>query len=97
MFVHMTEGRALRNSVLLGLVLSAFSLALHFAPVWVTMLNRGAQTWDGELLAKDYIETMIDEHRSGSDISFRRRPLTTWCVDTLHEVGIPPKLSLIHI
>ncbi|MBK7385076.1 MAG: hypothetical protein IPI81_17340 [Flavobacteriales bacterium] len=91
----MTEGRALRNSVLLGLVLSAFSLALHFAPVWVTMLNRGAQTWDGELLAKDYIETMIDEHRSGSDISFRRRPLTTWCVDTLHEVGIPPKAGFI--
>ncbi|MBL0128977.1 MAG: hypothetical protein IPP83_16360 [Flavobacteriales bacterium] len=91
----MGERRAMKKSILLGLVLTALSLALHFASIWVTMLNRGAQTWDGQPLAKDYIETMIDDHGSGKDISFRRRPLTTWCVEALHEVGIPPKEGFI--
>ena len=87
----------MRKSFLLGLVMTGFSLALHFAPIWVTMLNRGAQSWDGEPQAVDYIEEMVDDHRSGTDFSFRRRPLTTWCIDGLASIGIPPKTGFIVI
>lgn len=87
----------MRKSILLGLVMTGFSLALHFAPIWVTMLNRGAQSWDGEPLNGDYIEEMVEDHRSGTDFSFRRRPLTTWCIDGLGAIGIPPKTAFIAI
>ncbi|MBK9177249.1 MAG: hypothetical protein IPM46_13130 [Flavobacteriales bacterium] len=84
-----------RNSLLLGILLTAFSLALHFLPIWETMLNRGPETWDGTPLAHDYVEEVINAHRSGDDFSFRRRPLTTWCVDAISIARIPAKTAFI--
>ncbi|MBK7944123.1 MAG: hypothetical protein IPJ85_01915 [Flavobacteriales bacterium] len=83
------------RSILLGLALTALSLALHFAPIWVTMLNRGAMAWDGQPIGQDYIAQIIDDHRSGSDISFRRRPLTTWCINSMTATGMPPKSAFM--
>lgn len=84
-----------KRSLLLGLALTTFSLALHFLPIWVTMLNRGPVAWDGAPLTQDYIAQVIEDHRSGPDISFRRRPLTTWCLDALSSTGIAPKTAFV--
>lgn len=84
-----------RNSLLLGALLTALSLALHFLPIWETMLNRGPETWDGIPLQHDYVEEVINAHRSGDDFSFRRRPLMTWCVDVLNLAGLPIKTAFI--
>ncbi|HRH39286.1 MAG TPA: hypothetical protein PK760_13130, partial [Flavobacteriales bacterium] len=89
------DGRAIRHSLLLGAALTAFSLALHFLPVWETMLNRGPETWDGKPLPHDFIAQCVEEHTSGTDYSFRRRPLTPWCVDALVVTGLSVKTSFI--
>ncbi len=85
----------MNRSLLLGLALTALSLGLHFAPIWVTMLNRGPVAWDKQPLAQDYLVEVIDLHRSGSDMSFRRRPLTTWCVDAIAASGLGAKAAFI--
>lgn len=59
------------------------------------MLNRGPETWDGKPLPHDYVEEVINAHRSGDDFSFRRRPLTTWCVDAISQAGFTPKIAFI--
>jgi len=85
------------KSLLLGLCLSALSLALHFAPIWENMLNRGAETWDEQPAPRDYIETVIAAHSDGSDPAFARRPLTTWSIDLLTRFGLTPKTAFIII
>jgi hypothetical protein len=93
----MQPSTTMRRGILLGLALTALSIALHFAPIWVTMLNRGPVTWDGQPLAQDLIAHIIEEHRAGSDMSFRRRPLTTWCVDALTTLGLSPKIAFVSL
>ncbi len=85
----------MKRSLLLGLALTAFSLALHFLPIWETMLNRGPETWDGQPLPHDYIEQCIQDHRQGAEIAFARRPLTTWSIDALTAIGLPAKTAFI--
>ncbi|MCB9183097.1 MAG: hypothetical protein H6591_04195 [Flavobacteriales bacterium] len=85
----------MKRSLLLGLALTAFSLALHFLPIWETMLNRGPETWDGQPLPHDYIEQCIQDHRQGAEIAFARRPLTTWSIDALTTIGLPAKTAFI--
>ncbi len=91
----MSDRRELRNSILLGLLMTLISLALHFAPVWVTMLNRGAMTWDGRPLPYDSVEESINEHRNGPEVAFTRRPLMTGSVDALVAIGLPQKGAFI--
>jgi hypothetical protein len=91
----MGDRREFRNSLLLGLALTGISLALHFAPVWETMLNRGAETWDGHALPFDYIVGCIEEHRHGPEVAFTRRPLTTASIDALQALGIPPVIGFM--
>lgn len=83
------------RSLLLGSAFTVLSLALHLAPIWVTMLNRGHRAWDGRPLGQDYISHVIEEHRAGPDMSFRRRPLTTWCIDALSSSGLTPKAAFM--
>lgn len=87
----------MRQSLLLGLLISSFSITLHFLPIWENMLNRGAETWDEKPLPHDYIDGVIALHSDGSDAAFVRRPLTTWIVNTLHTVGLPLKTSFIGV
>lgn len=87
----------MQRSLLLGLALTALSLALHFAPVWENMLNRGAETWDEQPLPYDYLETVIAAHSDGSDPAFARRPLTTWGIRALRAAGLAPKQAFILI
>lgn len=91
----MGKHRELRNSILFGLLLTALSLALHFAPVWVNMLNRGAQTWDGRPLPYSSVEESINEHRNGPEVAFTRRPLMTWSVDALSAAGLHPEHAFV--
>lgn len=95
MFVRMGDRSMFRNSLLLGLALTAVSLALHFAPVWVNVLNRGAMTWDGQPLPHDLIDEIINEHRSGPEVAFTRRPLMTWSVDALTGLGVRSRTAFI--
>lgn len=87
----------MKRSVYLGLALTALSLALHFAPIWENMLNRGAETWDEQPLPYDYLETVIAAHSDGSDPAFARRPLTTWSIGALNAIGLTPKQGFITI
>lgn len=95
MFVRMDQRRAFRESLLLGLALTAFSLTLHFLPIWETMLNRGAETWDGKPLPHDFIDACVQEHRLGPEAAFARRPLMTWSIDVVHALGVPQKTAFI--
>lgn len=83
------------QSLALGLALTAFSLALHFLPVWENMLNRGAESWDERQLPFDYIETVIEAHADGQDPAFARRPWTTWSISAITALGPAPKQSFI--
>jgi hypothetical protein len=85
------------RSLLLGLALTAFSLALHFLPIWENMLNRGAETWDEQPLPYDYIETVIAVHGDGSDPAFARRPWTTISIAALTAIGLTPKQAFIAV
>lgn len=85
------------RSLLLGLALTAFSLALHFAPIWENMLNRGAENWDELALPFDYIETVIAAHSDGSDPAFVRRPWTTISIGALTAIGLTPKQAFIAV
>ncbi|HRD51676.1 MAG TPA: hypothetical protein PKY96_03420 [Flavobacteriales bacterium] len=87
----------MKRSLLLGLAITAFSLALHFAPVWENMLNRGAETWDEQPLPYDYIETVIAAHSDGSDPAFVRRPWTTISIGALTAIGLTPKQAFIAV
>ncbi len=93
----MGDRRELRNSLLLGLLMTLFSLALHFAPVWVTMLYRGAQTWDGAPRPHDFLVDCIEEHSGKGEPAFERRPLTTWSIEALERIGVPPAAGFIII
>lgn len=86
-----------KRSLLLGLALTALSLALHFLPIWETMLNRGPETWDGQPLPHDYIEQCIIDHEQGAEIAFARRPLTTWSVRALISTGLTAKAAFIFL
>ncbi|WKZ66293.1 MAG: hypothetical protein QY325_16210 [Flavobacteriales bacterium] len=90
-----THGR--QAPLLLGLAFSALTLALHLAPVWVTMLNRGAQDWLGHPLPHDYLAHCVAEHRGGADPAFARRPLTTWSIDALALLGVPVNGAFIAV
>ena len=85
------------RSLFLGLALTAFSLALHFLPIWENMLNRGAETWDEQPLPYDYIETVIAVHGDGSDPAFARRPWTTISIAALTAIGLTPKQAFIAV
>lgn len=85
------------RSLLLGLALTAFSLALHFAPIWENMLNRGAETWDEQPLPYDYIETVVAAHSDGSDPAFVRRPWTTISIGALTAIGLTSKEAFIAV
>lgn len=87
----------MKRSLLLGLALMVLSFAMHFAPIWENMLNRGAETWDERPLPHDYIETVIAAHSDGSDPAFARRPLTTWSISALNAIGLTPKQGFIAI
>lgn len=90
-----THGR--HAGLLLGIAFSALTLALHLAPVWVTMLNRGAQDWLGQALPHDYLDQCVAGHRGGADPAFARRPLTTWSIDALALLGVPVKGAFIAV
>ncbi|MBK8227603.1 MAG: hypothetical protein IPK70_10565 [Flavobacteriales bacterium] len=87
----------MKRSLLLGLAFVALTLALHFAPIWENMLNRGAETWDEKHAPRDYIESVIAAHSDGSDPAFARRPLTTWSIDLLSRFGPAPRSAFITI
>lgn len=91
----MGDRRELRNSLLVGLAMTTISLALHFAPVWVNMLNRGSVTWEGQPLPHDFIVDCILEHSETGEPAFQRRPLTTWGIAALEGIGVPPATAFI--
>ena len=86
-----------RKSILLGLAFTALTLALHFAPIWENMLNRGAESWDEQPAPRDYIESVIAAHSDGSDPAFARRPWTTIGIRMLTSVGLAPKQAFITV
>lgn len=76
--------------------MTALSLAIHFAPPLNSTLNMSNEDWNtgGDLVSSDHIAHMLEFHRSG-DPAFIRRPLTTWCMDGLVAIGVPPVLSFL--
>ncbi|MBK9147784.1 MAG: hypothetical protein IPM12_08200 [Flavobacteriales bacterium] len=87
----------MKRSLLLGLAFTALALALHFAPIWENMLNRGAETWDEQPAPSDYIESVIAAHSDGSDPAFVRRPWTTISIGALSAIGLTPKQAFIAV
>ncbi len=79
--------------ILVGVCMTALSLGLHIAPVWVTMLNQGALTWDHQPLQHDYLVECIEEHRTVT--AFAKRPLTSWAIGGLSTMGIAPEIGFI--
>lgn len=91
----LTMRRDLIAPVLVGLGMSALTLAIHFAPIWVTMLNQGAFTWDHKPLPYDFLVDCIREHQTVA--AFAKRPLTSWAIGGFSALGITPATGFIAV